>query len=90
MLGGRDDWLIGIIVGEIHVGLLLNGGIVPAVVDAQGYEIDIVTLHASRFYGRILRFEVTSKLRAIMSSIAFREDSELSTLVLGELCVEGL
>lgn len=69
MLGCGDDWLIGIIVGEIHVGLLLNGGIVPAVVDSQGYEIDIITLHTSGFYGRILRLKIIGKLRPIMSSV---------------------
>ena len=69
MLGFGDDGLVGIVVGEIDVGLLLNGGVVPAVVDAQGYKIDIVTLHASGLDGRVLRFEVASKLRSIMSSV---------------------
>lgn len=90
MLGGSDDGLIGIVVGEIHVCLLLDGGIVPAIIDTQRYQIDVVTLHAAGLDGRVLRFEIAGKLGPVMSSIGFRENSKVATLVLGKLCVEGL
>ena len=90
VLGCRDDGLVGVVVREIDIGLLLNGSIVPAVIDTQGYEIDVVTLHAAGLYGRILRFEIASELRPIMPSIGFREDSKVARLILWELCVEGL
>ena len=90
MLGCGDDGLVGIVVGEVDISLLLNGGVVPAVVDAQGYESDVVTLDGAGLDCCILRFKIASKLRPIMSSIGFGEDSEVATLVLGELCVEGL
>ena len=34
VLGFGDDGFVGVVVGEIDVGLLLDGGVVPAVVDA--------------------------------------------------------
>ena len=90
VLGGGDDGPVGVVVGEVDVGLLLDGRIVPAVVDAQGYEIDVVTLQAAGFDGRVLRFEVACEFRPIVSSVGFGEDPEGATLVLGELSKECL
>ena len=74
MLGSSDDGLVGIVVGEIDVCLLLDGGIEPAVVDAQGYQIDIVTLHAAGFDGRVLRLKVTGKFRTVVPTVRFGKD----------------
>ena len=40
--------------------------------------------------GEIISEMYVRKLRTIVSSIGFREDTEVATLVLRELCVEGL
>ena len=69
VLGGGDYGLVGVVVGEVDVGLLLNGGIVPAVIDAQRYEINVFALHASGLDGGVLRFKVASEFGAIMPSI---------------------
>ena len=66
------------------------GACLPAVVDTQGYKIDIFTLHTAGLDGRVLPFKVASELRPIMPSVGFGEYPEVAILVLGELCVEGL
>ena len=75
MLGSCDDRFIGIVVGKVHICLLLNGRIEPPVVDAQSYQVDILTFHAARLDRRVLRFEVASELRPIMSAVRFSEDT---------------
>ena len=74
MLGSSDDGLVGIVVGEIDVCLLLNGGIEPAVVDAKGYQIDVFTLHTAGLDGRVLRLKVTGKFWGIMPPITLTKD----------------
>lgn len=69
MLGGGDYWLVSVVEGVVDVGLLLNGGIVEAIVDPQGYEINVLALHGSGLYGGVLRFEVARKLGAVMSFV---------------------
>ena len=90
VLGGGDHGFVGIAVGEVDVGFLLEGGVEPAVVDSQGDELDVLTLD---FAGRdrcVLAFEVIGEFGAIMPAVAFGEDSEVAVLVLRELRVEGL
>lgn len=60
VLGCGDDGFVGVVVGEVDVGLLLNRGIVPAVVDAQSYEIDVITLDAAGLDGGVLGLEIAS------------------------------
>ena len=90
VLGRGDDGLVRVVVGEVDVGLLLDGGVVPAVVDAQGDEVDVVALDAPGFDGRVLGLEVGGELTPVVTAIALGEEPEGSVLVLGELCVEGL
>lgn len=90
MLGGCDDGFVGVVVGEVDVGLLLDRGVVPAVVDAEGYEVDVVAFYGASFDCCVLRFEVASKLGPVMSAVGFGEDAKVPRLVLGELGVEGL
>ena len=37
VLSSGDNGFIGVVVGEVHVGLVLEGRIKPTVVDAEGY-----------------------------------------------------
>ena len=90
MLGGCDDRFVGIVVGEVYIGLILKGWVVPAVVDAECNQVDFLAGYGAFRDGGILRLEVIGKLRAIMSSIGFCEDSKVAVLILRELRIESL
>jgi hypothetical protein len=56
-----DDWSVRIVVAEIDVGLVLNDGIIPAIVDSKGDEVDLLPGYRTAFDGGILRLEVGRK-----------------------------
>ncbi len=61
MLRGRDESFVSIVVGEVNVSLLLDYRVVPAIVDTESDEGNILTSYFTRSDGRILGFEVGCK-----------------------------
>ena len=55
--------------GVVDVGLVLDFRVEPAVIDAQGYEVDVCAGYAAGFDGCVLAFEVGGEFWAVMSSI---------------------
>ncbi len=89
-LGGGDEWFVGVVEGVADVLGLLQGGVEPAVVDANGNELDGLTFDGAGGNGGVLLFQVVGKFGAIMTAIGFGEDAEVAVFVLRELGVEGL
>lgn len=62
----------------------------PAVVDAKGYEVDLLALDLSSIDSSILLLKVKRKLRTVVTAIRFGKKTKVAVLILGKLSVEGL
>ena len=69
MLGSGDERLVGVAVAEIDVGLFLQDWIKPAVVDTEGYQLDVLSTDGLGRDGGVLGFEVGGKFWAVVSAI---------------------
>ena len=85
-----DEGPVGIAEAVVDVGFVLQDGVEPAVVDAEGDERDFVPAGGARGDGGVLGFEVGGEFGAVVAAVGFGEDAEVAVFVLGELCVEGL
>ena len=90
VLGLRDQGFVAVIVAVVYVGLFLERGVKPAVIDAEGDELNILTSDAAGRYSGILFLEVVCEFRAVVAAVGFREDSKVAVFVLGKLRVECL
>ena len=90
VLGGCDDGFVGVVVGEVYIGFVLKGWVEPAVVDTECNQVDLLAGYGAFRDGGILRLEVIGKLRAIVSTIGFCEDSKIAVLILRERRIECL
>ena len=66
-LAGGDDLVVGIVVGVVDVGLVLDDWIVPAVVDAEGDKVDLLAADASGGDLAVLALEVSGKFWTVVS-----------------------
>jgi len=56
-----NELRVGVVVAEINIGLLLDDGIVPAIVDAECNQRDILAFDGAGRDSRVLRLEVGCK-----------------------------
>ena len=68
----------------------LEGSIEPAVVDAEGDELDGLAFNGAGCDGGVLLVHVVGEFGAVVPAVRFGEDAEVAVLVLRELGVECL
>lgn len=90
VLGLGDEGVVAVVEAEVDVGLFLERGVEPAVVDAESDEVDVLACDALCVDGGVLFFEVVGEFRPVVAAVRFGEDSEVAVFVLWELGVEGL
>jgi hypothetical protein len=56
-----DEGFVGVVVAEIDVRLVLEDRVIPAVIDGEGNEVDLLALYGSTINGIVLGFEVGCK-----------------------------
>ena len=71
MLRGGDEGLVGIIVAEVYVGFVLEDWVIPAVVDSEGDEGDVLAGYGSLCYCCVLGLEVGCKFCFHYQNCAF-------------------
>lgn len=81
-LGGADELVVRVVVAEVDVGFLLNCGIEPAIVHAEGDQVDVFACSGSGLDGGILLLDVVGEFGAIVSTvrlvyISFRRSNQL-------------
>lgn len=59
--------VVGVVVGVVDVGLVLDDWIVPAVVDAERDEIDLLAADASGGDLAVLALEISGELWSVVS-----------------------
>lgn len=89
-LGGADERPVGVGVGVVDVGFVLEDRVEPAVVDAEGDERDGLAGEGAGVDGGVLLLEVVREFRAVVAAVGLGEEAEVAVLVGGELGVEGL
>ena len=55
---GADEGGVGVVVAEVHVGFVLEDGVEPAVVYAEGDEGEVLSCYSALCDGGVLRLEV--------------------------------
>lgn len=68
MLRCRDEGFVGVVVGEVNVGFLLDDRVVPSIVDPESYKRYILAGDGARCNGCVLGFEVCSKFCIVSKS----------------------
>jgi hypothetical protein len=65
-------------------------GINPAVVNTKSYKVDLLALDLSSIDSSVLLLKIKRKLRAIVTTVRFSEETKITVLILGKLGVESL
>ena len=68
-LGGGDEGFVGVVEGEVDVFGFLEGGVEPAVVDAESDELDLLAFDFAGGDGGVLGFDVAGELSAGRESV---------------------
>lgn len=89
-----NDWrltlLVGVVVRIIDVRLVLNGRIVPSIVDTKSNEINFLAIYATIGNLAVLTLDVACKFWSVVAAVRFSEDAEVTALVLRKVLVECL
>ena len=68
-VGLVDELAVGVVEGEVNVGLLLDLGIKEAVVDAQSDQVDLLSLDGAGRDLLVLVLDVVGKARSIVATV---------------------
>ena len=68
-LAPADQLAVGVVVAEIDVGLLLDTGVIPAIVDAEGDDVDLLAFNGTGLDSRVLLFDVMRELGTVVAAI---------------------
>lgn len=69
VLRSSDDGLVGIVIGEVDVGLVLERRVKPSVVDAEGNQLDVLAFHGTTRYGGVLLLKIVGEFWTVVSSV---------------------
>lgn len=68
-LGGINELLVRVVVGEVDIGLFLDCRVEPAVVHAEGDQVDAFACNGSGLDGGVLLLDVRGEFRPIVSAV---------------------